>query len=97
MLEYYTVKRKKSHTISARRWVFVSLSGKLQKDYMGKAYYSSGGRRGMARRLSWNEPCLTLKATSPSQMQTERCHPDPKHVHLTVRRIWENSNISRYF
>lgn len=29
----------------------------------------------MARRISWDEPCLTL-TTSPSQKQTERCHPD---------------------
>ena len=30
--------------------------------------------RGMARRISWDEPCLTLTC-SPSQKQTERCHP----------------------
>ena len=41
---------------------------------MGKSYYSGGGRTGMARRLSWEEPSLTL-TTSPSQKQTERCHP----------------------
>ena len=29
----------------------------------------------MARRISWDEPCLTL-TTSPCQKQTERCHPD---------------------
>ena len=28
----------------------------------------------MARRISWDEPCLTLTC-SPSQKQTERCHP----------------------
>ncbi len=32
----------------------------VAKDYMGKSYYSSGGRTGMARRISWEEPCLTL-------------------------------------
>ena len=42
---------------------------------MGKSYYSSGGRTGIARRLSWDEPSLTLTC-SPSQKQTERCHPD---------------------
>ena len=47
----------------------------VAKKYMGKSYYSGGGRRGMARRISWDEPCLTL-TTSPSQKQTERCHPD---------------------
>jgi DNA (cytosine-5)-methyltransferase 1 len=29
----------------------------------------------MARRISWDESCLTL-TTSPSQKQTERCHPE---------------------
>jgi DNA (cytosine-5)-methyltransferase 1 len=46
----------------------------LQKDYMGGSFYHSGGKTGMARRLSWNEPSLTL-TTSPAQKQTERCHP----------------------
>jgi DNA (cytosine-5)-methyltransferase 1 len=45
------------------------------KDYMGKSYYSGGGRTGMARKISWDEPCLTLTC-SPAQKQTERCHPD---------------------
>ncbi len=47
----------------------------VQKEYMGKSFHSSGGRTGMARRLSWDEPSLTLTC-SPSQKQTERCHPD---------------------
>lgn len=47
----------------------------VAKEYMGKSYYSGGGRTGMARRLSWDEPSLTL-TTSPAQKQTERCHPD---------------------
>lgn len=51
------------------------LPEEVAKAYMGKSYYSGGGRTGMARRLSWDEPSLTL-TTSPSQKQTERCHPD---------------------
>ena len=42
---------------------------------MGKSFSSGGGRTGMARRISWDEPCLTLTC-SPSQKQTDRCHPD---------------------
>ena len=41
----------------------------IQKSYMGKSFTSGGGRTGMARRISW-ETC------SPSQKQTDRCHPD---------------------
>ncbi len=47
----------------------------VQKEYMLKSYYLGGGKTGMARRISWDEPCLTL-TTSPAQKQTERCHPD---------------------
>ena len=53
---------------------WVDLPENVAKAYMGKSYYSGGGRRGMARRISWDEPCLTLTC-SPSQKQTERCHP----------------------
>lgn len=59
------------------------LPEQVAKDYMGKSYYSGGGRTGMARRLSWDEPSLTL-TTSPSQKQTERCHPDETRP-FTVR------------
>jgi DNA (cytosine-5)-methyltransferase 1 len=54
---------------------WVDLPYEVQKEYMGASFTSTGGRRGMARRLSWDEPCLTL-TTSPSQKFTERCHPD---------------------
>ncbi len=46
----------------------------VQKEYMGASFYHTGGRTGMARRLSWDEPSLTLTC-SPAQKQTERCHP----------------------
>lgn len=59
------------------------LPNDLAKAYMGKSYYSSGGRTGMARRLSWDEPSLTLTC-SPAQKQTERCHPDETRP-FTVR------------
>lgn len=55
----------------------------LQKEYMGKSYYLGGGKTGMARRIGWDEPCLTLTC-SPAQKQTERCHPDETRP-FTVR------------
>lgn len=53
---------------------WVDIPEQLQKKYMGKSYYSSGGKRGILKRLDMNKPCLTL-LTTPSQKQTERCHP----------------------
>ena len=46
----------------------------IQKEYMGGSFHLGGGKTGMARRLSWDEPSLTLTC-SPAQKQTERCHP----------------------
>lgn len=51
------------------------LPEKIQKSYMGRSYYLGGGKTGMARRLSWEEPSLTLTC-GPAQKQTERCHPE---------------------
>lgn len=46
----------------------------LAKAYMKSCWEMGGGRTGILRRLSMDEPSLTV-LTSPSQKQTERCHP----------------------
>lgn len=55
----------------------------LQQEYMGASFLMGGGKTGMARRLSWDEPSLTLTC-NPAQKQTERCHPEETRP-LTVR------------
>lgn len=55
----------------------------VQKEYMGGSFELEGGKTGMARRLSLDEPSLTLTC-SPAQKQTERCHPTETRP-LTVR------------
>ena len=55
----------------------------LQREFMGGSYHLGGGKTGMARRLSWSEPSLTLTC-NPAQKQTERCHPKETRP-LTVR------------
>ncbi len=59
------------------------LPDELQREYMKKSYFLGGGKTGMARRLSWDEPSLTLTC-APAQKQTERCHPKETRP-LTVR------------
>ena len=57
---------------------WTSLPDSVQLEYMGAAYGNRGdmgGRRGMARRMAWYEPSLAILC-SPSQKQTERCHPE---------------------
>lgn len=46
----------------------------IAKDYMKSCWYMGGGRTGILRRLSMDEPSLAV-LTSPSQKQTDRCHP----------------------
>ena len=55
----------------------------IQKKFMGGSFYLGGGKTGIARRIGWEEPCLTLTC-SPAQKQTERCHPDETRP-FTVR------------
>lgn len=55
----------------------------IQKSYMGKSFYLGGGKTGIARRISWDEPSLTLTC-APAQKQTERCHPEQTRP-FTVR------------
>lgn len=62
---------------------WVNLPEELQKQYLGNSYNSGGGKRGILHRLSMEKPSLTLLCT-PSQKQTERCHPLEERP-LTVR------------
>ena len=55
----------------------------IRKEYMQKSFFLGGGKTGMARRIGWDEPCLTLTC-SPAQKQTERCHPEETRP-FTVR------------
>ncbi len=59
------------------------LPDQIQRRYMAGSYHLSGGKTGMARRLAWEEPTLTLTC-SPAQKQTERCHPEETRP-LTIR------------
>ncbi|MDE6088680.1 MAG: DNA cytosine methyltransferase, partial [Oscillospiraceae bacterium] len=46
----------------------------IAKEYMKSCWDMEGGRTGILRRLSLDEPSLAV-LTSPSQKQTDRCHP----------------------
>ena len=81
--EKYPVKKHKVLEQVPPGGYWRDLPEEVAKAYMGKSFYSGGGRTGMARRISWDEPCLTLTC-SPAQKQTERCHPDETRP-FTVR------------
>ncbi len=46
----------------------------VAKKYMKSCWNMEGGRTGILRRMSLDEPSLAV-LTSPSQKQTDRCHP----------------------
>lgn len=70
----YSEKKKKILDLVPEGGYWRDLPQDIQKEYMMASYYMGGGKTGMARRLSWDEPSLTLVCT-PAQKQTERCHP----------------------
>ena len=79
----YSDKKKRVMELVPPGGCWVDLPDNIAREYMGRSYFSGGGKRGMARRIAWDEPCLTL-TTSPSQKQTERCHPEETRP-FTVR------------
>lgn len=46
----------------------------IAKEYMKNCWLMGGGRTGILRRISLDEPSLTV-LTSPGMKQTDRCHP----------------------
>jgi len=55
----------------------------IQREYLKGSISQDGGKTGIARRLSMDEPALTLTC-APAMKQTERCHPYETRP-LTVR------------
>ena len=79
----YTERKHLVMTQSPEGGYWRDLPEDLQREYMGASFFMGGGKTGMARRLSWDEPSLTLTC-NPAQKQTERCHPSETRP-LTVR------------
>tara|TARA_B110000503_G_scaffold41151_1_gene67706 strand:- start:973 stop:1950 length:978 start_codon:yes stop_codon:yes gene_type:complete len=70
----YSEKKKEIFKRIPEGGCWVDLPEEIQKEYLGNSYFSGGGKRGIAKRLSMSKPSLTLLC-SPQQKQTERCHP----------------------
>lgn len=80
---HYSEEKKKVLQLVPEGGCWVDLPEEIKIRYMGNALKSGGGKRGYARRLKMDDQCLTL-LTSPSQKQTDRCHPYETRP-LTVR------------
>ena len=67
------------------------LPEEIAKSYMKGCWNMAGGRTGILRRMSLDEPSLAV-LTSPTQKQTERCHPLEARP-FTIR---ENARIQSF-
>ncbi len=65
-LRYYRMLRPGQH--------WRHLPEEMQKEALGKSYYSGGGKTGFLRRLSWDAPSPTL-VTHPAMPATDLAHP----------------------
>lgn len=63
----------------------------IAKEYMKSCWDMGGGRTGILRRLSFDEPSLTV-LTTPQMKQTDRCHPSEVRP-FTIR---ENARIQSF-
>jgi len=79
----YPLSKKEVLDLIPQKGYWRDLPIALQKKFMGGSFYLGGGKTGIARRIGWDEPCLTLTC-SPAQKQTERCHPEETRP-FTVR------------
>ncbi len=79
----YPIEKQRLFKMIPQGGCWVNLPENLQRDYLGNSYNSGGGKRGILYRLSMEKPSLTLLC-SPSQKQTERCHPLEERP-LTIR------------
>lgn len=70
----YGEKKRKLFELVPPGGYWRDIDPELAKEYMKSCWEMEGGRTGILRRLSLDEPSLTV-LTSPSQKQTERCHP----------------------
>jgi DNA (cytosine-5)-methyltransferase 1 len=81
--QVYPLRKKQILSMIPPGGCWVDLPDDLQREYMQKSYFLGGGKTGMARRLSYDSPSLTLTC-APAQKQTERCHPEETRP-LTIR------------
>lgn len=70
----YSAHKKKIFELVPPGGYWKDIPEDIAKGYMKSCWNMGGGRTGILRRLSLEEPSLTV-LTSPSQKQTDRCHP----------------------
>ena len=67
------------------------IDSNIAKEYMKTCWFMGGGRTGILRRLSLEEPSLTV-LTTPQMKQTDRCHP----IEIRPFSVRENARIQTF-
>lgn len=70
----YSDKKKEVFKLVPAGGYWKDIPEDIAKEYMKSCWNMGGGRTGILRRLSLDEPSLTI-LTTPQMKQTERCHP----------------------
>ncbi len=70
----YSETKKKIFALVPPGGYWKDIDPDIAKEYMKTTWFMGGGRTGILRRLSMDEPCLTV-LTTPQMKQTDRCHP----------------------
>lgn len=87
----YSEKKRKIFELVPPGGYWRDIPEDIAKEYMKSTWDMGGGRTGILRRMSLDEPSLTV-LTSPTQKQTERCHPLEARP-FTIR---ENARIQSF-
>lgn len=70
----YSEKKRKIYELVPPGGYWRDIDPAIAKQYMKSCWNMAGGRTGILRRFSMDEPSLAV-LTSPGQKQTDRCHP----------------------
>lgn len=74
-MSFYSPAKKEVFSLVPPGGYWRDIDSDIAKDYMKTCWYMGGGRTGILRRMSYDEPSLTI-LTTPQMKQTDRCHPE---------------------
>lgn len=72
--QFYSKEKEEIFSLVPQGGYWRDIDPEIAKKYMKSCWNMEGGRTGILRRISLEEPSLTV-LTSPCMKQTDRCHP----------------------
>lgn len=87
----YSKEKEKIFSLVPPGGYWKDIDPEIAKEYMKTCWNMGGGRTGILRRLSMDEPSLTV-LTTPQMKQTERCHP----IEVRPFNVRENARIQSF-